>query len=125
MEEVYAYCYSPQECSTIKNHSKGKALQSHKRMKGNFIGNVHKSTIGRTMTNSGAYGRIARRNPLLSKTNIASHLQFAEKQVDKPGSYQSDVLQTDEAKLEGLCLQKVKHFLPAWEPQNKTKYFFS
>ena len=45
--------------------------------------NVHEFTIRRTLNNNGVNYSITRRKPLLSKKNIAVHLQFANDYVEK------------------------------------------
>ncbi len=56
---------------------------------------------------------VARRMPLLSKNNIAGHLQFAKDHIDKPEGYWRNVLWMDETKIkiwfkwEALCLEKI------------------
>uniref|UniRef100_A0A671MJC5 Transposase Tc1-like domain-containing protein n=1 Tax=Sinocyclocheilus anshuiensis TaxID=1608454 RepID=A0A671MJC5_9TELE len=62
--------------------------------------NVYKPIIRRTQNNHVVHGRVARRKPLLSKNNIAAHLQFAKDHVDKPDEYWRNVLWMDETKIE-------------------------
>ena len=77
--------------------------------------NVHESTIRRTLNNNGVHGRVARRKPLLSKKNIAAHLQFAKDHVDKPEGYWKNVLWTDETKIELFGLNEKCY---VWRKEN-------
>ncbi|KAL1022403.1 hypothetical protein UPYG_G00026440 [Umbra pygmaea] len=64
---------------------------------------------------SGLYGRVARRKPLLSKRHICAHLEFAKRQL-KDSQTTNKILWSDETKIElyGLnwqasCLKKTRH----------------
>ena len=51
-----------------------------------------------------------RRNPLLSKKNIAAHLKFAKEQLDVPQRYWQKNLWTDETKVE-LFGRNTQHYV--------------
>ncbi len=95
MEEIQHHCYLPQEWSSNKCHSKSCVIVheiakdpkvTSKQLKAFFTlanVNVHESTFGRTLNNH-VQATVARRNTLLSKKNIAAHLQFTKDHVDNP-----------------------------------------
>lgn len=78
--------------------------------------NVHESAIRRRLNNSGVYGRVAKRKPLLLKNNIAAHLQFAKDRMDKPEGYWKNVLCMDETKIVLFGLNEI------WSPMEKGKH---
>ena len=70
---------------------------------------VHKSTIRKTLNKNGVDRRMARRNPLLSKKNIATRLKFAKEHLDDPEGYWKKVLWTDEVKVEGFGFNEKRY----------------
>ncbi|KAF7655032.1 hypothetical protein LDENG_00061560, partial [Lucifuga dentata] len=93
--------------------------ETSKELKGSFaLSDVHvnESTIRRTLNNSGVYGRVARRKPLLSKKNIAARLQFAKDHMNKPEGW-DNVLWIDETKIELFGLNEKVMF--EWLKQKK------
>ena len=50
-------------------------------MSGTGIG-VHQSTISRSLHKAGLYVEVARKKPLLNKTHLKAHMEFAKKHLD-------------------------------------------
>lgn len=61
---------------------------------------VHLSTIRTTMNNNGLHGRVAVKKPYLSKKHQKSRLDFAKKYLEKPFDYWSNIIWSDETKIE-------------------------
>uniref|UniRef100_A0A9J7WYS1 Transposase Tc1-like domain-containing protein n=1 Tax=Cyprinus carpio carpio TaxID=630221 RepID=A0A9J7WYS1_CYPCA len=71
---------------------------------------VHDSTIRKRLGENGIHGRVPRqKKPLLSKKNIAAHLQFAKDHVDKPEEYWRNVLWMGETKIEHFGLNEQRY----------------
>ncbi|KAK6481842.1 Na(+)/H(+) exchange regulatory cofactor NHE-RF2-like [Huso huso] len=47
---------------------------------------VHQSTISRALHNTGLYGRVTRKKPLLKKYHLKAHLEFARKHESDPAA---------------------------------------
>ena len=67
------------------------------------------------MNINGAHGRVAKRNPLLSKENIAVHLRFAQSHVDTPEDCWKNILWTNETEIKLFGLNE-KHYV--WRRAN-------
>ncbi|MGH0185707.1 UNVERIFIED_CONTAM: hypothetical protein FKN15_018690 [Acipenser sinensis] len=88
---------------------------------------VHQSTISRALHNTGLYGRVAKKKPLLKKYHLKARLEFARKHESDPAAmwekvFESDpaamwekVLWSDETKIE-LFGQNSKHYV--WRRPN-------
>ena len=61
---------------------------------------VSTSTIRRELNNSGLYGRVARKKPLLRPQHKNARLRFAKKHIDEPQNFWNKVIWTDETKIE-------------------------
>ncbi|MBN3278955.1 TCB1 transposase, partial [Polyodon spathula] len=61
---------------------------------------VHQSTISRALHNTGLYGRVARKKPLLKKYHLKARLEFARKHESDPAAMWEKVLWSDETKIE-------------------------
>ncbi|KAI4873377.1 hypothetical protein NFI96_022076 [Prochilodus magdalenae] len=90
MEEVQDHRYPRQEGSANRDHSKSPIHKVTKEPRGTSkqlkapVANAYESTIRRTLNINGVHGRASRRNPLLSKLNIAAHLQTDKDHMDEP-----------------------------------------
>ena len=78
-----------------------KDLKANLEQSGVMVSTVpYKSTIHRTLNQTGLYGRRPRKTPLLRKRHKKERLIFAKKYLDKPQSFWENVLWTDETKIE-------------------------
>ncbi|KAG2465666.1 TCB1 transposase, partial [Polypterus senegalus] len=59
-----------------------------------------RTTISAAIHQSGLYGRVARRKPLLSKRHVAAHLEFAKKHLKDSQTVRNKILWSDETKIE-------------------------
>ncbi|KAG2466070.1 TC1A transposase, partial [Polypterus senegalus] len=59
-----------------------------------------KTTISVAIHQSGLYGRVARRKPLLSKRHMAAHLKFAKRHLKDYQTMRNKILWSDETKIE-------------------------
>ncbi|MGH0145253.1 UNVERIFIED_CONTAM: hypothetical protein FKN15_004921 [Acipenser sinensis] len=78
---------------------------------------VHQSTISRALHNTGLYGRVARKKPLLKKYHLKARLEFARKHESDPAAMWEKVLWSDETKIE-LFGQNSKRYV--WRKPNTT-----
>uniref|UniRef100_A0AAZ3QWF9 Transposase Tc1-like domain-containing protein n=1 Tax=Oncorhynchus tshawytscha TaxID=74940 RepID=A0AAZ3QWF9_ONCTS len=69
------------------------------------------SPISAALHQSGLYGRVARRKPLLSKRHMTARLEFAKSHLKDSQTMTSKILWSDEAKIE---LFGVKAKLHVW-----------
>ena len=76
---------------------------------------VHEAPIRETPDKNGVHGRIARRKPLLFKTNIAAHVKFANDHMDDPEGYWKNIVWTDESKVEPFGLNEKRY---VWRKPN-------
>ena len=53
------------------------------------------STICKTLNKNSVHGRTPRKNPLLSKKNIAARLKFGKEHLDVPQCFWQNILWTD------------------------------
>ncbi|MGH0123931.1 UNVERIFIED_CONTAM: hypothetical protein FKN15_015457 [Acipenser sinensis] len=61
---------------------------------------VHQSTISRALHNTGLYGRVARKKPLLKKYLLKARLEFVRKHESDPAAMWEKVFWSDETKIE-------------------------
>uniref|UniRef100_A0A3B3QQY6 Transposase Tc1-like domain-containing protein n=1 Tax=Paramormyrops kingsleyae TaxID=1676925 RepID=A0A3B3QQY6_9TELE len=61
-----------------------------------------RTTISAAIHQSGLYGRVARRKPLLSKRRIEARLEFAERHLKDSQTMRNKILWSDETKIELL-----------------------
>ncbi|KAG2465191.1 TC1A transposase, partial [Polypterus senegalus] len=59
-----------------------------------------RTTISAAIHQSGLYGRVARRKPLLSKRHMAAHLEFAKRHLKDSQTMRNKILWSDETKIE-------------------------
>uniref|UniRef100_A0A8C4T2K1 Transposase Tc1-like domain-containing protein n=1 Tax=Erpetoichthys calabaricus TaxID=27687 RepID=A0A8C4T2K1_ERPCA len=59
-----------------------------------------RTTISAAIHQSGLYGRVARRKPLLSKRHMAAHLEFAKRHLKDSQTMRKKILWCDETKIE-------------------------
>ncbi|KAG2467933.1 TCB1 transposase, partial [Polypterus senegalus] len=59
-----------------------------------------RTTITVAIHQSGLYGRVARRKPLLSKRHMAAHLEFAKRHLKYSQTMRNKILWSDETKIE-------------------------
>ncbi len=65
---------------------------------------VEKSTITAALHQSGLYGRVARRKPLLSARHMKARMEFAKKHLKDSKMVTNKILWSDETKIELLAL---------------------
>ncbi|KAG2471328.1 TCB1 transposase, partial [Polypterus senegalus] len=68
-----------------------------------------RTTISAAIHQSGLYGRVARRKPLLSKRNMAAHLEFAKKHLKDSQTMRNKILWSDETKIELFGVNARRH----------------
>lgn len=79
----------------------------------------------------GLFERVVRRNPLLSKRNVAARVIFAKLDLNKPQDFCNNVLWTDKTKEEmfdhnaGPHLAKTKHSISAHTPHTVVFSFYN
>jgi hypothetical protein len=56
--------------------------------------------ISATLHQSGLYGRVTRRKPLLSKRHMIAHLEFAKRPLKDSQTMRNKILWSDETKME-------------------------
>ncbi|KAK3543137.1 hypothetical protein QTP70_011676 [Hemibagrus guttatus] len=66
-----------------------------------------RTTISAALHQSGLYGRVARRKPLLSKRNMTACLEFAKRHLKDSQTMRNKILWSDET--------KIKLFWPEWQ----------
>ncbi|KAG2468483.1 TC1A transposase, partial [Polypterus senegalus] len=59
-----------------------------------------RTTISAAIPQSGLYGRVARRKPLLSKRHMAAHLEFVKRHLKYSQTMRNKILWSDETKIE-------------------------
>ena len=62
-----------------------------------------RTTISAALHQSGLYGRVARRKPLLSKMHMTAHLQIAKRHLKNSQTMRNKILWSDETKIENLA----------------------
>ena len=73
-----------------------------------------RTTISAAIHQSGLYGRVARRKPLLSKRHMAARLEFVKMHLKDPQTMRNKILWSDETKIElhecqESCLEETRH----------------
>ncbi|KAL0148387.1 hypothetical protein M9458_056287 [Cirrhinus mrigala] len=68
-----------------------------------------KSTITAALHQSGLYGRVARRKPLLSVRHIKAHMEFAKKHLKDSKMVRNKILWSDETKMELFGLNSKRY----------------
>ena len=58
-----------------------------------------RTTISAALHQSGIYGRVARRKPLLSKRHMTAHLEFAKRHLKDSQTMRNNILFSEEAKI--------------------------
>ena len=80
-----------------------------------------KSTITAALHQSGLYGRVARRKPLLSARHMKSRIEFAKKHMKDSQTMRNKILWSDETKIElfGVNSKRYVWYLPNTIPTVK------
>ncbi|KAL0147737.1 hypothetical protein M9458_056976, partial [Cirrhinus mrigala] len=73
-----------------------------------------KSTITAALHQSGLYGRVARRKPLLSARHMKARMQFAKKHLKDSKMVRNKILWSDETKIELFGLNSKRPNSEAW-----------
>uniref|UniRef100_A0A8C4STV7 Transposase n=1 Tax=Erpetoichthys calabaricus TaxID=27687 RepID=A0A8C4STV7_ERPCA len=68
-----------------------------------------RTTISAAIHQSGLYGRVARRKPLLSKRHMAARLQFAKRHLKDSQTMRKKILWLDETKIELFGVNARRH----------------
>ncbi|KAK3551967.1 hypothetical protein QTP70_031496 [Hemibagrus guttatus] len=68
-----------------------------------------RTTISAALHQSGLYGRVARRKPLLSKRHLMAHLEFAKRHLKDSQIMRNKILWSNEIKIELLGLNGKCH----------------
>ncbi|KAG2457775.1 TCB1 transposase, partial [Polypterus senegalus] len=68
-----------------------------------------RTTISAAIHQSGLYGRVARRKPLLSKRHMAAHLEFAKWHLKDSQTMRNKILWSDETKIELFGVNARRH----------------
>ncbi|KAG2469076.1 TC1A transposase, partial [Polypterus senegalus] len=68
-----------------------------------------RTTISAAIHQSGLYGRVARRKPLLSKRHMASCLEFAKRHLKDSQTMRNKILWSDETKIELFDVNARRH----------------
>ncbi|KAG2466802.1 TC1A transposase, partial [Polypterus senegalus] len=68
-----------------------------------------RTTISAAIQQSGLYGRVARRKPLLSKRHMAAHLEFAKRHLKDSQTMRNKILWSDETKIELFGVNARRH----------------
>uniref|UniRef100_A0AAZ3QT79 Transposase Tc1-like domain-containing protein n=1 Tax=Oncorhynchus tshawytscha TaxID=74940 RepID=A0AAZ3QT79_ONCTS len=68
-----------------------------------------RTTISAALHQSGLYGRVGRRKPLLSKRHITARLVFAKKHIKVSRTMRNKILWSDESKMEPFGLNAKCH----------------
>ena len=68
-----------------------------------------RTTISAAIHQSGLYGRVARRKPLLSKRHMAAHLEFAKMHLKDSQTMRNKILWSDETKIELFGVNARRH----------------
>ncbi|KAG2461859.1 TC1A transposase, partial [Polypterus senegalus] len=68
-----------------------------------------KTTISAAIHQSGLYGRVARRKPLLSKRHMAARLDFAKRHLKDSQTMRNKILWSDETKIELFSVNAKRH----------------
>ena len=68
-----------------------------------------RTTISAALHQSGLYGRVARRKPLLSKRNMTARLEFAKRHLKDSQTMRNKILWSDETKIELFGLNDKRH----------------
>ena len=58
---------------------------------------------------SGIYGRVARRKPLLSKRHMTAHLEFAKRHLKDSKTMRNKIIWSDETKIQLFGLNAKRH----------------
>ena len=64
-----------------------------------------RTTISAAIHQSGLYGRVARRKPLLSKRHMAARLEFAKRHLKDSQTMRNKIIWSDETKIELFCYE--------------------
>ncbi|KAG2459911.1 TCB1 transposase, partial [Polypterus senegalus] len=68
-----------------------------------------RTTISAAIHESGLYGRVARRKPLLSKRHMAARLEFAKRHLKDSQTMRNKILWSDEIKIELFVVNARRH----------------
>ena len=76
------------------------------------------SPISAALHQSGLYGRVARRKPLLSKRHMTARLEFAKRHLKDSQTMRNKILWSDETKIEPFGQNAMGHVWrkPAYNP---------
>jgi hypothetical protein len=72
-----------------------------------------RTTISAALHQSGLFGRVARRKPLLSKRHMTARLEFAKRHLKDSQTMRNKIIRSDETKIELFGL-KVSHLEGTW-----------
>ena len=64
-----------------------------------------RTTISAAIHQSGLYGRVPRRKPLLSKRHMAARLEFAKRHLKDSQTMRNKIIWSDETKIELFCYE--------------------
>ena len=78
-----------------------------------------RTPISAALYQSGLYGRVARRKPLLSKRNITARLEFAKRHLNDFQTMRNKIVWSDETKIELFGLNAKRHRKPVTIPTVK------
>ncbi|KAG2465757.1 TCB1 transposase, partial [Polypterus senegalus] len=78
-----------------------------------------RTTISAAIHQSGLYGRVARRKPLLSKRHMAAHLEFAKRNLKVSQTMRNKILWSDETKIEFFGVNARRN---VWRKQGTAHY---
>ena len=68
-----------------------------------------RKTISAALYQSGLYGRVARRKPLLSKRHMTAHLEIAKRHLEDSQTMRNKIIWSDETKIELFGLNAKRH----------------
>ena len=68
-----------------------------------------RTTISAALHQSGLYGRVAGRKPLLSKRHMTARLEFAKRHLKDSQTMRNKIVWSDETKIELFCLKAKIH----------------
>ncbi|KAG2455931.1 TCB1 transposase, partial [Polypterus senegalus] len=78
-----------------------------------------RTTISAAIHQSGLYGRVARRKPLLSKRHMAARLEFAKRHLKDSQTIRNKILWSDETKIELFGVNARRH---VWKKPGTTHH---
>ena len=92
---------TPPDKHHIVNHAKKHPNSTRQQIKNDLNLNISLSIISNTLKENGLTYHVVRKKPLISAKNRKARMKFAKEYIQKPPSFWTKILFTDESRFSG------------------------